>query len=52
MPSTDPTEANLGDVKNYFGFMSNAEFLTDWKALSDEDKHEIRVMVKEVLDGA
>ena len=49
MPSTDPTEADLKAVKEYFGFLNNADFLAEWKQLTDEDKHEIRVLVKEVL---
>lgn len=51
MPSTDPTEADLKAVKDYFGFLSNSQFLEEWKQLSDQEKHEIRVLVKEVLSA-
>lgn len=50
MPSSDPTEADLKSVKDYFGFVNNTEFLKEWKALTDEDKHEIRVLLKNLLD--
>lgn len=48
----DPTESSLGDVKKFFGFVTNADFLAEWKQLTDEDKHEIRVLLKNLMDDA
>lgn len=38
--------ANLSQIRNFFG-MSATEMRTEWAALSDTDKEEIKILVGE-----
>ena len=36
------TDMAIADIKNYFGYTSTADFMADWKRLSDQDKEHLR----------
>lgn len=48
MTSTENSPVTLKDMKDYFGYAKLSDFAADWKALSSQDKEDIK---KGLSDG-
>ena len=45
-------EANLKEVKEFFGYKNLKEFKAAWELLGDKARKEIKEAVAQVLDGS
>ena len=45
-------EANIKDVKSFFGIGSSKEFAKEWKELDDSEKAEIKELVAAEINQA